>query len=141
MESTAELWLDFEGAVENLPLPVRTRAQVLPLASLPWQMRRDRFWTFPAETLRAVRDRLQRDGDSRQRLLDAMKASTEIDLITAGVRLLGATMPQRAQLAAWVSEKLATLGKSQGPADFGYDIIAGSYRPLQHCLLESCLTR
>ena len=38
MESAAELWLDFEGAVENLPLPpVRTRAQVLPLASLTWE--------------------------------------------------------------------------------------------------------
>ena len=84
---------------------------------------------------------VQRDGGSREHLLNAMKASNDLDLIAAGVRLLGATMPQRAQLAAWVSEKLGTFDRSQGPADFGYDIIAGSYRPVQHCLLESCLTR
>jgi hypothetical protein len=58
--------------------------------SLPRQMQRDRIWTFPAETIRAVRDRLQRDSDSRQRLLDAIKVSDDNDIIATGARLLGA---------------------------------------------------
>jgi hypothetical protein len=50
-------------------------------------------------------------------------------------------MPQRAQLAAWVSEKLTSLANTPRPAPLGYDILQGTFRPVEHCLLESCLTR
>jgi hypothetical protein len=107
--------------------------------SLPAALENETWWKLPRETVRAMQQRLARDRDAQLAILESTRTSTDADIVGSVSRLLGTVVQDRQALRAWARDHLSALHRENKLQPMGYDMLSGTVRPVEFCLLESCL--
>jgi hypothetical protein len=107
---------------------------------LPETLFQNTWWSFPRETIQPIRRRLTADSEAQRIVLSSAKTSLEHNILASISRLLGAVIRDRRALREWARKQLQTIRKPEQIQPMGYDMISGSIRPVEFCLLEAFLT-
>ncbi len=110
------------------------------MLALPKALQSERWWRFPRETLRPLRERLGVDISCQRLVAQGLELTSEKDVVASVVRLLGMAIQDREQLRDW-ARRILSLGDNSPLLNYGYDVLTGEVRPVPHCIMDGLLTR
>lgn len=108
--------------------------------SLP-EVLRVEWFRFPAETLKAIQQRLSHDMSAQQLVLQTMQNSGDINQQAIAARLLSVSSQQHEALRKWANLQIQRLRSSREIPLMSHDVLRGQAWPFDFCLLDACLTR
>ncbi len=106
--------------------------------SLPTGLQSNASWSFPRETIRAVRNRLMRDADAQELLLKSIEESHSPDILASLPGLLSTVVRNHQPIRDWANHRIPGLRKEGTVQPMGYDMLSGQVRPVEFCLLDAC---
>jgi hypothetical protein len=116
-----------------------TRAQLVDyIHSLPAGLQNDSFWSFPGETLHAVRNRLVRDTEAQEMLFESIRNADSPDLVASLSRLLSTTVRDRQAIRDWAGHRIVELRKEGSIQAMGFDMLSGKVQPVEFSIMNAC---
>lgn len=106
--------------------------------SLPAGLQSETFWSFPRETIRAVRNRLLRDTEAQQMLFESIENVDSPDVIASLSRLLSTVVRDHQAIRDWASHRIVGLRKHGSIQPMGYDMLAGQVQPIEFSIMDAC---
>jgi len=106
--------------------------------SLVAGLKNDRSWSFPRETISAVRNRLLRDTEAQQMLLKSLEGSDSSDIIVSLSRLLSTVMRDHQAIRDWANHRIVELRNEGTIQPFGYDMLSGRIQPVEFSIMGAC---
>ena len=85
----------------------------------------------------ALAKRIGSDGAVASLLFAKLSRCNSASIKASVPRLLAVSSPMDAKLQSWLEEELFTQTARLSVADFGFDLLAGEFRPLAYSLLDA----